>query len=101
MIQKIINISSVFCVTLFISNCMTTEEHFRQYGLNKASFDMECPQEKIQIHVLGELSRGNGQVGVTGCNKKASYIAVQGAGWVNNTSSVSNERERERNQRPR
>ncbi|WP_147456743.1 hypothetical protein [Leptospira yasudae] len=87
MINKLISISGVIYLTLFVSNCVTTEEHFRHHGLNRASFDLECPKEKIQIQVLGEMSGGNGQVGVIGCNKKAIYVAIQGAGWVNNTAS--------------
>lgn len=87
MIIKILRFLSIISFAFTLSNCMTTEQHFRQNGLNKASFDMGCPKEKLQIIVLGELSNGNGQVGVIGCNKKASYVAVQGAGWVNNTAS--------------
>lgn len=84
---KLLRFLSVISFVFTLSNCMTTEQHFRQNGLNKASFDMDCPKEKLQIVVLGELSHGNGQVGVIGCNKKASYVAVQGTGWVNNTSA--------------
>ncbi|TGJ99611.1 hypothetical protein EHO59_17365 [Leptospira semungkisensis] len=86
--NKLLMIIKLSIVGLMFSGCVTmnTEEHFRRFGLERASFDMDCPKDQIQVRVLSELNTGNGQVGVTGCNKKAAYVAAQGAGWVNNSA---------------
>lgn len=48
------------------------------YGFNdkwqspkeRAAFDMDCPRDKLEVHELGSHA-----VGVSGCGKKATYVA--------------------------
>jgi hypothetical protein len=55
----------------------------------RATFDMDCPRDKLEVHDLGSKT-----VGVTGCEKKATYVAnmlCNQAGcsfkaWVMNTT---------------
>lgn len=50
--------------------------------MEQASFDLSCPREQLKWTLLGE-----GNVGVTGCEKKARYIFVRRTGWVLNATA--------------
>lgn len=52
-------------------------------GPKRASFEMGCPEQDLQIVDLGPST-----VGVTGCGKRAVYKYVWGTGWVNNTATT-------------
>ncbi|PJZ71084.1 hypothetical protein CH373_00745 [Leptospira perolatii] len=80
--MKKIYFGSLFGI-LFLSCVVAgSREHFvRGTGLGKAAFDLNCPQEQLQVTELG------GGVGVTGCGKKASYFFSPTAGaWVLNST---------------
>jgi hypothetical protein len=55
---------------------------FMDRGMPRASFELGCPKEQLQVTDLG-----HGTMGVRGCGKQAVYKEVSGAGWVNNTGS--------------
>jgi hypothetical protein len=57
-----------------------SRQDFMTNGLKKASFDMNCPSDKLDVTELGNYS-----VGVEGCGKRASYKALTGTGWVLNS----------------
>jgi len=67
---------------------------FTEKGLDRAAFEMECPKEQlklVQLNIpLDEPMDSGGQVGVTGCGKKAVYV-YSSAGWVANTGSISDQ----------
>ncbi|MDF1563050.1 MAG: hypothetical protein P1V51_08405 [Deltaproteobacteria bacterium] len=52
----------------------------------RAAFDISCPEEKLEVVDLGGTTRG-----VTGCEKKATYLWICGGGqpcnWVMNTDA--------------
>ena len=53
----------------------TTAESFQEDGLTRASFDLDCPKEKLTTTVIKNTTAYVGQpygtVGVAGCGKKA------------------------------
>jgi hypothetical protein len=76
------------------AGCATTTigEHFQKHALNRASFEMQCPKERLQIKGLNEelerLGPATGdQVGVSGCGKHAVYVLTQN-GWILNSGGL-------------
>ena len=57
--------ASVFAVVLFAMGCGASDAQLRK----RASFDLECPPETIQVFELDGAARG-----VAGCGKKAAYV---------------------------
>lgn len=59
-----------------------------------ASFDLGCPAEQLVYTPLGNRSDGYEKVGVSGCDKKATYIYLeetqQGRIWVKNSETAGN-----------
>ena len=51
-------------------------------GIERAAFEMDCPEDQLQVTDLGRDT-----VGVTGCGKKTVYKWLVGTGWVNNTAA--------------
>lgn len=52
---------------------------------DRASYDLECPRDQL---VITEIRGGlTGDRGVSGCNHRATYVFVDGTGWVMNNSS--------------
>lgn len=69
----------------------STVQFFRDTGgLERASFDMECPKEQLNVVALKEMDFAHGadgsQAGVTGCGQKAVYVRHKG-GWVLNSDT--------------
>src|SRR4051812_48618831 len=66
-------------------------DSFRDKGLRRVAFELECPQDQIRYSVLDRGSAGYGggcvgaTVGVIGCGKKAVYVCAPHETWVNNT----------------
>ena len=50
-------------------------EHFKETGLDVASYDMGCPKDKLQVKEIALQT-----FGVEGCGKKAKYVNRPG-GW--------------------
>jgi len=60
----------------------TPTESFRHPdggGIKRASFELQCPEDQLEVTDLGSWT-----LGVTGCGKRTVYKMVYGAGWVNN-----------------
>jgi hypothetical protein len=87
---------SLTAVLFVISGCGATTDQLAA----RASFDLGCPKEKLDIVRLDDRTRG-----VTGCGQKVTYVescssggnlsgglvgmAKQGCTWVLNASSTS------------
>ena len=54
--------------------------------LDRATFDLSCPKDQIQVQELGSKT----QVGVSGCDKKATYVLTS-HGWIQNTDTDKTE----------
>jgi len=58
---------------------------------DKASFDMNCPVEELQVvHVSGQCGTASYNMcsqGVTGCGQRASYVYLNAGNWVLESSS--------------
>jgi hypothetical protein len=58
---------------------------------NRASFEMQCPKEQLQLVVLNVFSGNNryaNQVGISGCEKRAVYLREPYTDtWVMNTET--------------
>jgi hypothetical protein len=79
---------------LVLSGCVTTSAlgDFRQNGLERASFEMQCPKDQLQVQELHPHEFNGlqgGQVGVSGCNKRLVYVKTNNIMWVVNTASES------------
>jgi hypothetical protein len=65
-----------------------TEDAFEKVK-SRATFDLECPKEKLELVVLGTgLALGGDvptQIGVSGCSHKAVYVSTS-LGWVMNNA---------------
>ena len=69
------------CVSVSCAAQMNAE--FRQKALTKASFDLDCAPEKLQISVLNTVPNGREtQLGIKGCSKQGSYSLVNDMNWV-------------------
>ncbi|MFP2911260.1 hypothetical protein ACLESD_40800 [Pyxidicoccus sp. 3LFB2] len=70
-------------------------DSFNRYALDRASFEMNCPKEKMQVQSLNVPLDSNAaigsQVGVQGCDKRAVYVLAQGAGWLLNNQQQMEE----------
>jgi hypothetical protein len=55
-------------------------EALREEVFPRASFDLSCPAEQLSGQCLDARCR---TAGITGCNRKATYVYVQGgqSGW--------------------
>lgn len=86
-----VGISLSACASMRIG----TEEWFNQHPAGKASlskrasFDMSCPAADLQYVDVGTgpswTTVGYSTVGVSGCEKKATYIFVNNSKWVLNS----------------
>ncbi len=65
-----------------LAACYTQVQHFKHPqigGIKRAAFELQCPEEQLQLVELGD-----GTVGVTGCGRRAVYKHSM-VGWLNNT----------------
>ncbi|MER2559993.1 MAG: hypothetical protein ABTQ32_04695 [Myxococcaceae bacterium] len=69
----------VFLLSSF-SSCVNLRHHFRENGLARASFDLNCPPDQLGYGLLNReedsmMSTALGaQMGVTGCGKRAVFV---------------------------
>ncbi len=79
-------IGLVFVLAALATACsfymVGTRGHFMETGLSKASFDMNCPAEKLEVVQLAQ-----GSVGVRGCDKQARYEVASTGAWVLNSKA--------------
>lgn len=68
----------------------TVRTSFTKDVLPRASFEMQCPKEQIEIVQLNtpldDYTGGGAQVGAKGCGKQVVYVYGP-AGWVANTAA--------------
>jgi hypothetical protein len=57
-------------------------KHAGSGGLERAAYELDCPENQLELTYLG-----NGTVGAAGCGKKAIYVWMTNAGWVNNSAA--------------
>ena len=75
-------------VSAFGGGCITIGDHFTKHALDRASFEMQCSKERLQITGLNagldrQVGIGN-QVGVSGCGQQAVYVLTSN-GWILNS----------------
>lgn len=57
--------------------------NWREVPFEQASFDLNCPEDKLEIKVLSQE-----QLGFSGCNKRARYALINNTLWVANLTSA-------------
>ena len=76
---------------LALSGCVTVEGRFQRDGLKTASFDLGCPEEKIEMVILNRndgLGTEGSKVGVKGCGKRTAYFSTRGS-WIRDGEVLS------------
>lgn len=81
----------ILLLTVTTASCAiaTAREYFRKEGgIKRASFDLQCPEDQLELHELnGEKAKIGSQIGVRGCGKQAAYVFTWEAGWVANSTA--------------
>jgi hypothetical protein len=65
----------------------------RDLLVQRASFDLECPPEQLELTPLGTIPGSMGVIGsygVKGCDQRATYVLSDGI-WVANTPTSENQ----------
>jgi hypothetical protein len=87
MMKPFLIVTSLFAV----GGCAASLREHRQADLRqRASFELSCPAEQLEIVPLDSAaaSHGGGTTGVNGCGRKATYIwDAYGTGWILNSST--------------
>ena len=65
---------------LLLVGCAGARERIRGDLLKRAAFDLQCPEEQIQLTELGGFTTQ----GATGCGKRATYVRGN-VSWVLNS----------------
>jgi hypothetical protein len=65
---------------LLLVGCAGARERIRGDLRKRAAFDLQCPEEQIQLTELGDFWTQ----GATGCGRRATYIRTSDA-WVLNS----------------
>jgi hypothetical protein len=75
------------------TSCVTAQESFRSSGLKRAAFDLSCPEAQLSVVELvpNNVNNTAGQVGVSGCGKKAVYVHTPQTGWISNSQAEAQE----------
>jgi hypothetical protein len=81
-------LSAIFLgvATITSTACMhvTVESAWQDNGLRTATFDLQCPAEKIEISVLNRndgLGCLGSKVGARGCGKQTQYECDNARSW--------------------
>ncbi len=91
---------AIALTTLLVGGCASTligskpwfenNERNKSEVAKKASFDMGCEAEKLTFSPLGSDQDGYESVGVSGCDKKMTFVYVEQSGeWIANTATTS------------
>ena len=72
------------CMVVLLGGCATSlNDSAREDLARKASYEMECPEEKLEMTVLKKMFNGREtQIGVEGCGQKATYIISERGDWI-------------------
>ncbi|MGV3624584.1 MAG: hypothetical protein ACO1OB_27440 [Archangium sp.] len=73
-----------------LSACVTpvSFDQARQKVLLRASFEFQCPPDRLNVQELGSDDAGPIYLGVSGCNRRAVYLRVEtanGSLFINDT----------------
>lgn len=76
--------AALVLVLLGLTACTVSQKHVRAAALERASFDLDCPEESIttkrlgETNVIGRTPQDVGLertvIGATGCGQKAVYV---------------------------
>jgi len=90
--MKIKNLLTI-SIALVLASCAYNPEKYvnisKEKVLPRASFEMGCPEEEIEVKVLTENEVGYPEtLGLTGCNRKLVYMRLDGeTDWFLNFDS--------------
>lgn len=83
------------CELVACATPMTVGQSFKQFALEPAAFEMQCPKQDIEVlqlnRPLTDPAYAGTKVGVRGCGKQAVYVLSYGAGWVTDSELKSQE----------
>lgn len=68
-------------VTLSVVGCVSKSNVVR----TRASFDLGCPGDQLEISPLTSEAMETATYGVRGCSKKATYVYTPGGGAILNS----------------
>ncbi|MCP4133114.1 MAG: hypothetical protein GY754_19260 [bacterium] len=77
--MKFVKMAAI-CGLLLLISCSVLSKRLERQAAERASFDFNCPKEKIKATQLG----GTSSFGVRGCGKRATYV-LGNSGWVLNS----------------
>ena len=85
-------LTQLSCAAYFLAS---SKKGFEANHLKTAAFDLSCPEQQLVVTELaaGETTitpgaSGSGTViGVTGCDRKATYTYIEAIGWVAQSAS--------------
>ncbi len=92
--SRIVIIIALAGTTACASMLIGTQPWFDQNSTGKstlskrASFDMSCPEAQLTFACLG-AGQPCESVGVSGCEKKATYLFVDNSAWVMNSTETN------------
>jgi hypothetical protein len=61
------------------------DESGRQEVLNRASFDLSCPKEQINMMPIGAAEYPYTTIGANGCGARTTYVWKAYQGWSRNS----------------
>ena len=70
---------AIMVAALCLPGCITTEGSFRERGMKAASFQLNCPEEKLTLRTMRRregLSCEGSEVAVSGCGRIVSVTYV-------------------------
>lgn len=79
------NTLCLLLVGLSVAGCASFANTKRSAVTSRATFDLSCPTEKLQLTPLSSEAMDRATYGVAGCGKKATYVYVPGIGAALNS----------------
>lgn len=81
---------ALIAALLLSAGCVTpvSFDQARQKVLLRASFEFQCPPDRLNVQELASDGAGPIYVGVSGCNRRAVYLRVEtanGSLFINDT----------------
>lgn len=82
--------AALVAVAMLTTGCVTpvSFDQARQKVMLRASFEFQCPPDKLYVQDLASDAAGPIYVGVSGCNRRAVYLRVEtanGSLFINDT----------------
>ena len=82
--------SVLFVFALSCLNTSVSSKGMTALIRKRATFDLNCPQERLQTVYLGGTWYTGASFGVTGCNARSTYIVICGSTEMNSCSVIMN-----------